>query len=359
MHARSVIAASLLAMLPGAALADGKLFTDSRDRFQLSLPPGWELTPRPGDTEGMCFRRKGRDIPANLCVRVDALSPADNAATVMGSRNRMFERDLGYDKLAEAEVRFGDLRFLRRVHTAAINGDLEIKRYSVDHVLLAYGFAHYVHLETREGHYPEFSKDLESILKSYIPIAGRKLYQPLIGRWQMAGAAQPLDLTLAPDQYFTLGNRTGLYRVDGRRLILTEPLGQESYKYTVQDDFLTLQGDGREAMSFRRGVGGPGTKEEDSEEARAKGRRALKVTRELVVGSWVVVEGGDSFEMVLAESGSMRFGPMNGRYELKGNLLTIESVTGVRVTYHLSYDGKRLRMTGGDLDKALVMERRQ
>jgi len=361
MHLRRLPVVAVLAALSATSpvRAEGKLFTDARDRFQLSLPSGWELTPRAGDTEGMCFRRKGREIPANMCVRVDALGLSDTPASIMNARGRMFEREMGYDKMAEAEVRFGDLRYLRRVHTAAINGDTELKRYSVDHVLLAYGNAHYIHLETRDGHYPQYAKDLEAVLKSYIPMAGKKLYQPVVGRWEMSGGAQPLDLVLAPDQFFTMGTRSGLYRIDGRRLTLTEALGTETFKYMLQDDQLTLQPDHRDALTFRRGVGGPSSKEEDSEEGQAKARRALKITREVIVGTWVVVEGGDGFEMVLTDSGSMRFGPMNGRFELKNNLLSIESVTGVRVTYHVSYDGKRIKMTGGDLDKALVLERRQ
>ncbi|MEW5855176.1 MAG: hypothetical protein AB2A00_40745 [Myxococcota bacterium] len=353
--------AGLLALgVATGARADGRAFTDSRDRFRLDLPPGWELAPQPGDTEGMVFRRKSGAVPAIVAVRVAALGKEDNHVSVMDARGRSFERELGYERLGELEARVGELRALRRTHTVTLNGDDQIKRFSVDHVLLSFGHAHYIHFETAEGHYPEFQRDLESILRSYRPLVGRKLYEPVVGRWRMVGGAAGAELVLSPDQQFTMGQRAGLYRVDGVRLVLQDALGKETYKYLASDEVLTLHNDNlTEPMSFRRVEQSAATAEPgDSEEAQAKARRALKVTQQLLVGRWVVVEGGDAHEMVLSEGGAMRFGPMSGRFRLKGNLLTVESSTGVSITYVVTYDGKRIRLTGGDLDRPLVLERR-
>ncbi|MBI5495564.1 MAG: hypothetical protein HY904_11120 [Deltaproteobacteria bacterium] len=353
-----LLAAALLAA--GTAHAD-KVYKDARDRFRLTLPTGWELTPMPGDTEGMVFRRRVGDVPGILSVKVAPATPSDTHTSVMDARTRSFQRELGYDRQTELEVKVANLKALRRTHTVFLNGDENIKRYAVDHVVFAYGYAHYVHFETADGHYPSFTKDLQALLASYQPLAGRKLYEPLIGRWQMVGgpAGDGGALTLNADQFFQLGTRSGLWRADGKRLMLTEPLGTETFRYIVDDQVLTLQSDTlKEPVSYRRAAGGPKVAEDD-DVARARANRALKMSQEQVVGSWMVVEGGDSFEMSLTESGAFRFGPMGGRYELKGNMLSVESNSGVRVTYYLTFDGKRLRMSGGDLDRPLVLERRQ
>jgi len=339
------------------ALAD-KPFTDSRDRFKLTLPTAWELTPMPGDTEGMVFRRKVGDVPGILAVKVAAVSPADNHTTIMDVRTRPFQRELGYDRQTELNVKLGELNALRRTHTVFLNGDSELKRYAVDHVVFAYGHAHFIHFETADGHYASFQKDLAAILASYTPLAGRKLYQPVMGRWQLVGSSDATLLALGADQFFTMGPKTGTYRVDGKRLILQDGLGTETYRYLVDAEVLSIHNDNlKEPLSFKRVSAAARTG--DDEESKANARRALKVSLETVVGSWVVVEGGDAFEMALGESGAFRFGPMGGRYELKGNLLSVESSTGVRVTYYLTFDGRRLRMSGGDLDKPLLLERRQ
>jgi hypothetical protein len=349
----------LLCTTPAAG-AEGRAFKDARDRFKLSLPPGWELTPQPGDTEGMVFRRKSGNVPGILAVRVGPTTASDTLTSVMNVRGRPFERELGYDRLSEAEGRVGaDLRALRRVHTVFLNGDSQIKRYGVDHVVFAYGHAHFIHFETAEGHYPTFARDVEAILRSYQPLAGRKVYAPVLGRWRMAGG-DGTELTLADDQFFTLGKRVGVYRVDGVRLTFQEQLGQETFRYSVAEEALSLQNDNLgQPMVFRRAADAPGGADDpDDEETKAKARRALKVTDQLLVGVWAVVQGGDAHEMAFSESGAFRFGPMSGRFRLKGNLLTVESSTGTAVTYHVGYDGKRIRLSGGDLDQPLVLERR-
>lgn len=347
-----------LLLCAAAAHADGKPFKDSRDRFKLNLPPGWELTPQPGDTEGMVFRRKAGAVPGIVAVRVAAATAADSRSSVMDARCRSFERELGYDRLNDNDVKIGGMRALRRAHTVFLNGDSQLRRHSVDHVLLSFGHAHYIHFETAEGSYATFAKDLEAILASYQPVAGRKLYAQVLGSWRLAGSGDAVELNLGEDQTFTLGKRSGLYRVDGLRLVLQEALGQETYRYTIAEDVLRLTSDNlAEPLNFRRQGSGAAAPAND-DDARAQARRALKVTEQVLVGSWVVVEGGDSHEMVLSEGGAVRFGPMSGRYRLKGNLLTIESASGVAVTYHVSFDGKRLHLSGGDLDRPLVLERR-
>lgn len=356
---KSVATTAALVLAAGLCRAD-KPFTDSRDRFKLTLPPGWELAPQPGDTEGMVFRRRAGDVPGIVSVKVSLATATDAHGVVMDKRVKPFEREIGYDKLQEGEAKVGDFRALRRVHTVFLNGDSELKRYSVDHVLLAYGNAHYIHFETAEGHYKDFQRDLDAMLRTYAPLAGRATYAAVVGRWQQVGGGEGPALVLAPDQFFELGARNGTYRADGKRLTFIETLGQEQFRYLVDEDVLTLQGDRlKEPVSYRRDRAGVRMSRKSDEEQEADARRALKITRELVVGAWVVAEGGDAFEMLLSEGGAFRFGPMTGRYTLKDNLLSVESASGVRVTYHLSHDGKRLRMMGGDLDKPLVLERRQ
>ena len=344
----------------GPVAADGRAFTDSRDRFKLQLPSGWSLAPQPGDTEGMVFRRKAGDVPGIVAVKVSRAAASDSHVSVMDKRCRAFQREIGFERLTEGEAMMGDLRALRRVHTVFLNGDDRLKRYSVDHVLMAYGYAHYIHFETANGSYKTFQRDLEQILQSYRPMAGKRLYARLIGGWRAVGGADASVLELRADQFFSQGSRTGTWRADGKRVTFTEALNSEQFRYLVDDDLLTLHSERMpEPVSYQRVTGSQTVSMLSDEERAAQERREMKITRKLVVGTWVVVEGGDAHELMLSEGGAMRFGPMSGRYTLRDNLVTIESVTGVRITYTLQFDGKRLKMTGGDLDRPLLLERRQ
>jgi hypothetical protein len=338
-------------VLAVASSAHAKPYVDTKKRFSLDLPAGFELAPLPGDTAGMQFKKRLDDVPLSVHITVHALKPGETPKDSLDAAEAPFKLEIGYRAGGDVPVRVGGLSGLRRSLSVTASGDSKTVRAVELTVVHAYGFAHVVHMDTLESKHSAASRDVDKLLTSYQAIVGRAQAGPLVGRWATVGGP---ELELAPDGHFTLGPLGGTWSADPARLLLRLPQGEEPYRYTLDGEHLTLESANLDApMKYTR-HGGARVVEDDVT------KPTPQLTRERLLGTWRVIDSAstDTLRLQLAPTGSVRFGPLSGQWHFTGGRLTIASTSGVTVTYHASLDGDgKLHLGGGDLDRELELLR--
>jgi hypothetical protein len=343
----SLCAVLLTAGFAGAAEAAKKgVYEDTKKRFKLKLPSGWRITPMPGDTRGMAFRKDVDDAFALFSAQVHAARPGETLDAALERATLPFAAEIGFRQGADVPTSVGSIPSTRRSVTAFVSGDRRMVRAAEITVLVAFGHVHVLHFEALQEHKARFSRDLDRMLASYEALAGRRVYAPLVGRWQNEDPEKP-SLYLAEDNRFTLGDLEGFFAADGASLILALPEGKETFRYRMRSGRMTLSGANLdEPMRFRRSGG------QQFHDVTSKKRRS-RLTRDMLVGRWRVIDNGgsDPGTMVLAPSGAIAFGGLSGRWRFRRGLLTITSAAGETVTYHVSHDGEGIVLGGGDFDR--------
>lgn len=338
----------LLLALPLAA----KPYVDTKKRFQIDPAVGWELAPMPGDVTGMNFKKKVDGIPGLLHVGVSSLSPGQTVKQTLDAAEQPFRAEIGFNPGTEVPAAVGGFSGARRTLSVFASGDRSTVRAVELYVVHAYGFAHVLHFETLEKKRGSFTRDLDRMLASYVPLIGKDLAAPLASQWINTGGGP--DLSLEESGEFKMGALNGGWRSDGGVIELKIAAGSEKYRYTLNGDTLTLSspnlgGD----LVFRRSASKKTAREP------APTRAPGPVTREELIGSWRVIDQASTepLRLVLSPSGSVAFGPLSGRWRFATGRLTITSTAGATITYAASLDDGKLVMSGGDLDKDLRLER--
>lgn len=323
-------------------------FVDAKKRFSVRLPHGWELAPMPGDLYGMMFRRVLQDSPAIFHVHVEKSPGRESLEKAMQRLTKDFSGEIGYRNLGDLPVEVAGIPAMRRTHSVLLSGDQHVVRYAVDTVFFAYGFVHFLHFETTEAAFSLFNEDLKALLGHYQVRIGRSLYQGLVGDWELVGG-QDLRLHLGADLNYRLGAHSGWFRANGKRLTLVSSEGRESFRYQLSEDSLVVRNAnlGGPMVYKRTGSGAPALAALTSDPHADDG----------IIGRWRVLDS--DLALILSPSGAVQFGPLSGRYTIKGHLLSITSASGVEVTYHFGLRAGRLTLSGGDLDATLRLERQQ
>jgi hypothetical protein len=335
-----------------ASPAAAKPYVDTKKRFSLEPAGGWELAPLPGDVLGMNFRKKIEGVPASLHVMVQPARPGLTVKQTLDEAEAPFRAEIGYNPGTDVPVVVGGVTGTRRSLVVFASGDRATVRAVELYALHAFGHAHVLHLETLEKKRPAITRDVDRMLASYKPLAGRDLSAPLPGLWVNTGGGP--DLKLEPIGEFRMGPLNGGWRVDNGVLELRIPSGAEKYRYAINGDTLTLSSPNLgEDLVFRRS----GAAIVDDDAPRPK--RAGPVTREELIGSWRVIDQAatEPLKLILASSGSVQFGGLSGRWRFSTGRLTIASTAGQTITYAASMTDERLILSGGDLDKEVVLER--
>ncbi len=329
-------------------------YVDTKKRFEMELAGGWELSPLPGDTQGMNFRKKIDAVPGLLHVSVDALLPGQTLKQTLDAAEAPLRAEIGFNPGTEVPVAIGAFGGSRRSLSVFASGDKNTVRSIEIYALHAYGFAHILHFETLEKKRPSFTRDLDRMLASYVPLVGKDLAAPLAALWINTGGGP--DLTLNDSGAFSMGPLSGGWRGDGGLIELKISSGTEKYRYALNGDTLTLSspnlgGD----LVFRRSTTTPTKVAAPAAAARTPGA----VTREELIGRWRVIDqpATEALKMVLAPTGSVSFGPLAGRWRFATGRLTITSTAGSTLTYAASLNDGHLVLSGGDLDKDLTLER--
>ena len=102
----------------------------------------------------------------------------------------------------------------RRTLSVFASGDRATVRGIELYVVHAFGYAHVLHFETLEKKRGSFSRDLDRMLASYVPLVGKDVAAPLAGLWINTGGGP--DLTLEESGEFTMGPLNGGWRTDAR-----------------------------------------------------------------------------------------------------------------------------------------------
>ncbi len=342
--------------IAGAAVpAAGKTYVDTKQRFSVDLPAGWNLTPMPGDRTGMAFKKEKAGAFALLRVTVRPMRAGETLDRSLDEATQQFKDEIGYTPLGDNPAQLGLFLAKRRSLSVYASGDKNTVR-SVELVAMhAFGHVHIVHFEARDQDRKRFTKDFDRVTGSYEPKAGLALYAPLVGRWASLNGGP--EMLLTENNAFTLGPMRGVYDADGGRLNLHVAEGKESYQYVLDDNVMVLESSNLDgpAQYQRQGAArftAPGKKK--------KGKTG-PVKRTHLVGKWRALDAPSTEPLVLelAQGGSVSFGPMSGRWRYKRGLLTITSTAGKTVTYTVSLlpNRKRMILGGGDLERDLFLER--
>ena len=341
------IVAALLLPLQFSLPVFAKEYVDTKKRFSLKLPRGWTLAPRPGDTTGMSFRRDLGAAFALARVSVRPRGPKETLSDSLDQEMRRFVSEIGFQKGAELPTSVGLLNGQQREFTVFANGDKRTVRSIGLYVIHAFGHVHMIQVESLEKTRKKFALDVNRLVGSYVPLAGKKDYAPLISSWENPEGGPSLNLS--EDNRFEMGPLRGHYIADGGRITLIVPEGQEYFRYKVDVRSLTLDKAGDITLYQRRGaprfVSDEGTK-----------TTATKLTKSDLVGRWRALDAPSTEPLVLhlAPSGSISFGPLAGRWRYRAVLLTVRSVAGETVTYTVSKSRGKLLLGGGDLEKDLL-----
>jgi hypothetical protein len=344
----------LLSLLLAAPLL-AKPYLDTKKRFSIEPAAGWELAPLPGDTTGMNFKKSVGGVPGLLHVAVKPLLPGQTTKQTLDAAEAPFKAEIGFNPGTEVPVVVGGFPGARRTLSVFASGDRSTVRGVELYVVHAYGFAHVLHFETLEKKRPSFSRDLDRMLASYVPLIGKDVAAPLAGLWINTGGGP--DLTLEDSGEFSMGPLNGGWHTDGGMLELKITQGAEKYRYTLNRDTLTLSSPNLgDDLVFRRS----GTKKaKDPTTTTTKARPPGPLTREELIGGWKVIDQAstETLRLQLAPSGSVSFGPLSGSWRYSTGRLTIVSTAGSTITYAASLTDGKLVLSGGDLDKELQLER--
>ena len=331
-----------------------KHYEDTKNRFAMELAAGWQLAPMPLDSEGMVFKKQVDLSPGLLRVRVLPWTQGVALEQLAARQLADFKREIGFRSESSRSIRINGKRAHREVFTMFANGDARFVRRGQLNVMLAYGSLHVIYFECLQKAWKYFAPDLSYMVKRYRPQVNARKYQSLIGEWQDVQDGK--KLVLNAENTFQMKHLKGTYEADGSRLVLFLPQGKERFTYRLQQGNLHLSNANLNAAQIFRRARSPkvlGTKRDEPITS------AKPPTREEVYGQWRVADQTltEPLTLFLSPTGSMAFGPMNGRWDLKEHRLSLISVDGTQRTYHVSLNGGRMRMSGGDLDRELILVR--
>ena len=328
-------------------------YEDTKNRFALELAAGWQLAPVPLDTEGMVFKKEVDLSPGMLRVKVVAANPpGDSLASHVRRVLLPFEREIGFHQESTRAVRINGIKGQKIIFTMFANGDARFVRRAQLNVLLAYGHIHVIYFECLQKAWRYFAPDLSHMLKRYEPRAGRDAYQPLAGEW--ADVVDGKKLRLGADNTFDMKHLEGMFTADGGEMILFLKNGKEKFRYHINQGKLYLRNHNLgEAQVFRP------LKLSQKTKKNTRVVDSKPPDRDSLYGKWRVVDQAlaEPLTLFLSPTGSMSFGPMHGRWALESHRLSLTSVNGTQRIYHVSIHQGRMRMSGGDLDKELILVR--
>jgi hypothetical protein len=213
--------------------------------------------------------------------------------------------------------------------------------------LEAAGHRYELRIEGQMNSLRRLDKELDAILKSFVPKAGAqhevseraadKPFEPalLVGRWMND---DKLVMEIHADGGFLLGDTKGRYELSGHTLTFILPgQGREDFNFSVDDSgsVVTLNSPNLDApMSYRR------LKDGDSDDEPATAPKAGLPGRWQTKGLVLELKAGGDFSM----------GKMRGTWSSEGGRLTLRGTHGESVSYQFELHGDSLRLSGGDLD---------
>ncbi|MBL91297.1 MAG: hypothetical protein CMH56_05720 [Myxococcales bacterium] len=330
--------------------AVAKQYEDTKNRFALELAAGWQLAPVPLDTEGMVFKKEVDLSPGMLRVKVMPGATGDALASHVNRVLLPFKSEIGFKQESTRAVRINGIKGQKVIFTMFANGDARFVRRAQLNVLLAYGHVHVIYFECLQKAWRYFAPDLSHMLKRYEPRSGRDAYQLLVGEW--ADVIDGKKLRLGADNTFKMKHLEGIFTADGGQMVLFLKNGKERFRYRIKNGKLYLRNQNLGVDQVFQPIKLKNKTNKNQNIVAGK-----PPDRDSLYGKWRVVDQAlaEPLTLFLSPTGSMSFGPMNGRWTLTSHRLSLTSVNGIERTYHISIHQGRMRMSGGDLDKELIL----
>ena len=329
-----------------------KTYVDTKERFAIELPADWHLAPVPLDTSGMVFKKSVDLSPGLMRVQVAPWTLGRSAKAHLDEVMAPFKAEIGFHQKSNRIKKRGAWVRHQVSFSMFASGDARLVRHAQLEMIIAYGHVYILYFECLGKGWKYFSSDLRRMQKSFEPKMNADTYAGLIGEW--ADVSDGKALILTGDNQFEMSHLQGTYAVDGGQLILSLPKGEERFRYELRDHRLRLSNSNLNVPQVFRPVSLLKT-QKDKVSQTTGGAQSITLMR--LYGKWRVVDQAQTepLTLFLSPTGSMAFGPMNGRWSYENYRLTLVSVSGVQRTYHLSLDGERIRMSGGDLDKEVIL----
>lgn len=238
----------MAALFVAAALAAATPFEDVHDRFTLELPKGWQFQPQPGDLQGAVFGRNAEGIPAKAMVRVAPAPGGISARQLIEHVGQAFRDSAGYRSLKRGTARLGERRAARHRFLVAVSEDSKWQRMIEQRAVVVGGRGYVVHVESLAEAFARFQGEFNRIFTTFEPAGEASQTQqqqagaadmalldgPYIGRWRRQGEGTVLELRA--DGTFVLGEQTGTFRIQGKRLTFNLRDGKSRrFHYEVQE----------------------------------------------------------------------------------------------------------------------------
>ncbi len=331
-----MLPAAIISVLITAAAAP---YTDTQQRFSLTLPEGWGLAPRFGQTEGMRFSRKlaDRHGAGQVFIGIEAREQVGVSEWIRSSSQNLTAAG---HKVRPSDSQVGG-RPSRRVR--AVKGRAVIR---CDYLPAgAWVFRLCVQGTRRDLRLVE--SDVKVMLQSFrpkvgadpsadvpiAPLAPTPIAAPLLGRFKSdAGSI----LQLHRDGRFALGPAEGVFEAQDDLLVLITAKGKRiEFRYVLSRGTLTL-------TSSR--LGKPAVYQ------RIKARASADPIE--LTGTW----GGAGTKLVLKPDGNFTLGAHEGKWVAEGDKLRLRRRSGEVVSYKYRLSSEGLALSGGDLDDVIRLK---
>src|SRR5688572_27570137 len=89
------LALACATLLLSSTAAFAKPYVDTKKRFQIEMEAGWSLTPMPGDTLGMVFKKTVDGVPGILRVSVRPLKPLETTKQTLDAMEESAREEIG------------------------------------------------------------------------------------------------------------------------------------------------------------------------------------------------------------------------------------------------------------------------
>ena len=342
-----------------APFVDGKAspYTDTRGRFSLEMPSGWQLHPAFGDTKGMVFRKSlGQEAEAFAVFRVQVepkketslddiwidvethLAEGARGVEVVSRNRRLL--------VAGRPARGRRYRVRSSGHGPSASGEIRDVRVDVFETTEAFFVLSY---DARMRDAARLSADRRAFLRRFrVEPDGRSssgssarvalTRDMLLGAWRHPSGSV---LSLRPDGRFSLGRVEGTFSFSGGELVLKMAPGNvQTFRARIEDRRLILTSPAlSEPVSYVR-----------SEVPSTPARTTL-------VGRWMTETPNGAVHLVLSDDGHFSLAETKGTWRVESATIRFEKSPTESILYAFELEAGRLTLSGGDLDEPVVFTR--
>jgi hypothetical protein len=332
-----------IALLAISGIARADPYEDTKHRFVFDLPAGWRLAPRFGDLYGMSFERAIETDVAVLTVHADP-APGSDLRSFADAVEAEWSRAEAAERSSESKRKIAGQSAIVREYAIKKRG-----RRARSYLFSAAGRFYHVRVDAPGAALRGLEPEIDGLLASFRPMKPPAEAEEeeeeeeeldLSGTWIGKGGVR---LVLTDEGGFSLGERSGRYKLEGRTLILSVT-GKPPQRFEIQ-----LQDRGAALALSSPNLPQPAIYR--------RGDSAPEASDRFIMGHWTTETARGSVVLILSSDGVFEMAPLAGRWSVKGDRLTLRGGQGESVVYRFRLEGSTLVLSGGDLDAPLKFHR--